>query len=232
MAKEKKIVWSRKGTPKQWGTEPWFPNDEDIKKIKKIYKNVERAIRNIQLSLTEDMQKKLWQAVDRYIYQTRNLKAVPTIPERRRLMENLRNSAEAFRLSLNDIRDTKIKRTIPIPYDLKSEQEIRRLMKTARVWENAAREAIPQGKTGPSPDLFRTELIFALIRIYEKATGKKAEAGYFYKTEDKTVGEFVNFTEAIFNSIDKQIYQSGRTLVENILPQAISAFNSSDTADS
>ena len=77
-------------------------------------------------------------------------------------------------------------------------------------------------KTGPKPAPFLEGFILKLAEIFKQATGDKANPGYYDRTEELIKGVFPLFVVSVLDKIDKNTYQSSRSIVEylkKILPK-------------
>ena len=74
---------------------------------------------------------------------------------------------------------------------------------------------MPKPKQGPKETPFLRTLILDLAEIYEKATGKKAEPGWFDDKYHRQIhGKFALFVQNVLDKIDRSIYHDGRSLVK------------------
>jgi hypothetical protein len=217
----------KKTFPKKWGTKAWNFTNAEQKRVQKKVEKVEMALKRLDIDLSAQLKEKLLFRLHGFIYQRTRLKRMPTGPDQRAMMIDLRDNAKAFRSALHNIRHVRIKRTIPISEELKTDQSIRALMLQVRTWQEAANMAIPATKTGPKSEPFLEEFLWALIDIFEEATGQKASAGYYYRIRNQLRGDFPNFAASILDSIKIGLYQDGRSLAENILPRVIKAYRKS-----
>jgi hypothetical protein len=162
------------------------------------------------------------QAIEGFIFKQSHLDHLPDGVEFQELVQNLENSARAFRLSLEDIQHPRIKRTMPLPVEMKTAAAIKTLLAEVRAWERAAAMVVPEIKKGPKPDAFVIELIWQLKEIYESATGKTADPGYFSIADDQIEGEFAKFVAGVLNALGPPaVYRSDRGVVETLIPQAL-----------
>jgi len=140
-------------------------------------------------------------------------------------MENLKNSADAFAISLEDIKNPEIRRNIPLPVEQKSNSTIRELIKISKMWGKAASQAIPTGKPGPPPIPFIADFAIKLTKIFEQATGTTATAGYWDSTNYEIRGnDFPLFFAKILGAIDKDINllkKSGDTAEEEVSERSL-----------
>ena len=213
MKKTDKLVWKRKEEsdetkfpPEKWGLKGHWVTDDEIEEARKIEKRVKRIIDKSEFSLSKEMEEDLLSSIDHFLYKRSHLKKHLSHAEKKALMENLKNSAAAFAISLEDIKNPVIKRDIPMPVEQKSNTAIRELIKISKMWGNAASQAIPTGKSGPQPIPFIPEFALQLAKIFEQATGNPATAGYWDSKNSEIRGnKFPPFFAKILGAVDKDI---------------------------
>jgi hypothetical protein len=223
---EKKITWKKKKSPRKWGMKAWKIKDADITRAGKIEKKIAKTLKAGRVALSPELEAKLMQAIEGFIFQQSHLAHLPDGVEFQELVQNVENSAKAFRLSLEDIQHPRIKRTFPLPVEMKTAAAIKTLMAQVRIWERAAAKVVPKIKKGPKPDAFVIELIWQLKEIYESATGKPADAGYYYRADTMIKGEFPQFVSDILDALaPPHVFHGDRALVETLIPQALASLN-------
>ncbi|MFZ2447500.1 MAG: hypothetical protein WAW37_14185 [Syntrophobacteraceae bacterium] len=211
---DQKLVWKRKGVPESWGSEPVLVSQKDIKRRQKAC----GIPAKFGINLSPKLQEAFENAVHYFCVKNASQKP-PSIPELRGLMENLKNSAEAFARSLEDIEATEILSLIN--GDPAQISRIYEHIDIANFWRKAAAESLPKSSTGPKSNTTLSSFILEIADIFEQATGKVASPGYFDKEANEVRGDFAVFLAALLDLIEIGIYHSGRSLVETILPQTI-----------
>jgi hypothetical protein len=221
---EKKITWKRKNSTRKWGMKAWLVTKKDIDRAGRIENRLANTLKVGNVKLSPGLEAKLMQAIEGFIFKQSHLDHLPGGVELQELVQNLENSARAFRLSLVDVQHPRIKRTLPLPVEMKTAAAIKALMEQVSTWEQAAAMVVPEITKGPKPDAFVLELILQLKEIYESATGKPADPGYFYGAGNRIQGDFPNFVAGILRAIaPPAVYHSSRALVETLIPQALAS---------
>jgi hypothetical protein len=222
---EKKITWKRKNSTRKWGMTAWLVKDKDIDRAGKIEKKIAKALKVGSVKLSPELETKLLQAAEGFIFKQEHLDHLPGGAELKELVQNLKNSARAFIQSLEDVQHPRIKRAIPLPVEMKTAAAIKALMAQVNTWEQAAAMVVPEITKGRKPDAFLLEMILQLKEIYESATGKPADPGYFYYNKNEIVGDFPKFVAGILDALGPPVVyqQGGRALVETLIPQAFAS---------
>jgi len=217
------MAMSKRKAPEKWGRQALSVWSTDP--TSKFYKNREEAFEvpeKLGIHLTPELEKKYCAVVGHFQFEfAQDFKL--TTPELRALMENLRDSAEAFARSLDGIRHPALKRGLDLPPMQTADSSIKELMKLVLTWKNAAQQAMPEdGKTGPKRNQALAAFIKNLAEIYEEATGKKATPGYWDRDAKTIDGKFSRFVDAVLNKIGEGVYQSPRALIETHITKALS----------
>ena len=221
--KEKKVIW-KPGAPEGRLHQPHFISDGYLENREKIFKRVFKIPKKHGIDLSTELMQQFENLIDSFYHDLTKIKKPASSSELRVLFENLKNSAKAFIDSLEDIRHPNIKRTIPLPSDKITDTAIKELIEDVKQWEAAAKKKLielPAPKQGPKEPPFLKDFVINLANIYEQATGEEATTGYYDRASNEIRGLFSTFTAAILDCLEKGIYQSGRSLIENILKPAL-----------
>ncbi len=213
---KKKIIW-KAGAPEGRHLKAHFISDEYAENRTRIFKRVFKVPEKHNIKLSPELKIKFENLIKHFYHDYTKIKKPLSSSELRTLFENLKNSAEKFVASLEDIRHSDIKRNVPLPPEKITDPAIKKLIKDAKQWEAAAMKRLielPKPKQGPKEPPFLKAFILNLAEIYEQASGKKAEPGWYDDKYRKEIhGEFALFVKKVLDKIDKSLYYDGRSLV-------------------